>query len=183
MVVEVEEEGIWREWRWWWRLRLREMAHGRKRKKKKLTGRRWSVLGGAVGYLEKQSGGNGDFPKRHLEEVDDCQRCRGCIEDTLHVVRDCQVVREVWSIFIPPKLASHFFSDSLQDWLQTGLRHKDFGLTFAEIGLMIAWDMGYKKVLLQLDFLEAVTAILGNLEEDSKHGRTHEAISELHSRN
>ncbi|CAN1144796.1 hypothetical protein LINPERHAP1_LOCUS7350 [Linum perenne] len=35
-------------------------------------------------------------------------------------------------------------------------------LRAAEIRLMIAWDMGYKKVHLQLDSLAAVTTILGN---------------------
>ncbi|CAN1827700.1 hypothetical protein LINPERHAP1_LOCUS32014 [Linum perenne] len=43
--------------------------------------------------------------------------------------------------------------------------------------------MGYKKVHLQLDSLAAVTAILGNLEEDSRQDRTLEAICELRSRN
>ncbi|CAN1122346.1 Putative ribonuclease H protein At1g65750 [Linum perenne] len=56
-------------------------------------------------------------------------------------------------------------------------------LRAAEIGLMIASDMGYKKVHLQLDSLAAVTAILENLEEDSRHGRTLEAICELRNRN
>ncbi|CAN1176738.1 Putative ribonuclease H protein At1g65750 [Linum perenne] len=56
-------------------------------------------------------------------------------------------------------------------------------LRAAQFGLMIAWDLGYKKVHLQLDSLAAVTAILGNQEEDSRHGRTLEAITELRSRN
>ncbi|CAN1156254.1 hypothetical protein LINPERPRIM_LOCUS20096 [Linum perenne] len=42
--------------------------------------------------------------------------------------------------------------------------------------------MGYKKVHLQLDSLAAVTAILGNQEEDSRHSRTLNAINELRSR-
>ncbi|CAN1775327.1 Putative ribonuclease H protein At1g65750, partial [Linum perenne] len=56
-------------------------------------------------------------------------------------------------------------------------------LRAAEIGLKIAWDMGYKKVHLQLDSLAAVTAILGDQEEDSRHGRTLESIDELRNRN
>ncbi|CAN1152490.1 Putative ribonuclease H protein At1g65750 [Linum perenne] len=56
-------------------------------------------------------------------------------------------------------------------------------LRAAEIGLMIAWDLGYKKVHLQLDSLAAVTAILGEQEEDIRHGRTLESISELRRRN
>ncbi|CAN1310897.1 Putative ribonuclease H protein At1g65750, partial [Linum perenne] len=56
-------------------------------------------------------------------------------------------------------------------------------LRAAEIGLMIAWDMGFMKVHLQLDSMAAVTAILGDQEEDSRHGRTLESILELRSRN
>ncbi|CAN1812755.1 hypothetical protein LINPERHAP1_LOCUS26626 [Linum perenne] len=48
---------------------------------------------------------------------------------------------------------------------------------------MIAWDIGYKKVHLQLDSLAAVTAILETQEEDSRHGRTLDSIYELRSRN
>ncbi|CAN1129906.1 Putative ribonuclease H protein At1g65750, partial [Linum perenne] len=56
-------------------------------------------------------------------------------------------------------------------------------LRAAEMGLMIARDMDFRKVHLQLDSLAAVTTILGNREEDSRHGRTLDAINELHSRN
>ncbi|CAN1165563.1 Putative ribonuclease H protein At1g65750 [Linum perenne] len=56
-------------------------------------------------------------------------------------------------------------------------------LRAVEIELMIAWDGSFKKVHLQLDSLVAVTAILGNQEEDSKYGRTIDTINELRSRN
>ncbi|CAN1798129.1 Putative ribonuclease H protein At1g65750 [Linum perenne] len=81
---------------------------------------------------------NAERRRRHLAATDECQRCRVSTEDTLHVVRDCQVAREVWSFFIPPELISQFFSDSLQIWLRKGLTHKDFGLTFG-IVIWILW--------------------------------------------
>ncbi|CAN1725731.1 Putative ribonuclease H protein At1g65750 [Linum perenne] len=56
-------------------------------------------------------------------------------------------------------------------------------LRAAVFGLMIAWDRGYKKVHLQLDSLAAVSAILGNQGEDSRHSRTLGTITELRSRN
>ncbi|CAN1133664.1 Putative ribonuclease H protein At1g65750, partial [Linum perenne] len=57
-------------------------------------------------------------------------------------------------------------------------------LRAAEIGLMIAWDKGCKKAHLQIDSLAAVTAILGNQEEeDSRHSRTLDNINELRRRN
>ncbi|CAN1274431.1 Putative ribonuclease H protein At1g65750, partial [Linum perenne] len=52
-------------------------------------------------------------------------------------------------------------------------------LRAAEIGLMIVWDRGFKKVHLQLDSLAAVTTILGNSEDDSRHGRMLDNIDEL----
>ncbi|CAN1841558.1 hypothetical protein LINPERHAP1_LOCUS36526 [Linum perenne] len=52
-------------------------------------------------------------------------------------------------------------------------------LRAAKFGLMIAWDMGYKKVHLQLDFLEAVTTFLGDQEEVSRRGRTLDTNNEL----
>ncbi|CAN1254276.1 Putative ribonuclease H protein At1g65750 [Linum perenne] len=55
-------------------------------------------------------------------------------------------------------------------------------LRAAEFGLRIAWDRGFRTVHLQLDSMAAVTAILGDQEVDSRHGRTLEAISELRSR-
>ncbi|CAN1807248.1 hypothetical protein LINPERHAP1_LOCUS24976 [Linum perenne] len=46
----------------------------------------------------------------------------------------------------------------------------------------LAKDKEYRKVQLHLDSLAAVTAILGDQEEDSRHGRTLNTISELRSR-
>ncbi|CAN1136577.1 Putative ribonuclease H protein At1g65750 [Linum perenne] len=56
-------------------------------------------------------------------------------------------------------------------------------LRAAEFGLMITWERGYKKVHLQLDSVAAVTAILGDQDEDSRHGRTLDTINELRRRN
>ncbi|CAN1848962.1 hypothetical protein LINPERHAP1_LOCUS39124 [Linum perenne] len=61
---------------------------------------------------------NVEHRKRHLEADVGCQRCMNLIEDTLHVVRDCRVARE--------------------DWLQKGLQHEDFSLTFGII-IRILW--------------------------------------------
>ncbi|CAN1162877.1 Putative ribonuclease H protein At1g65750, partial [Linum perenne] len=81
---------------------------------------------------------NAERRRRHMTDSDDCQICRGRTEDTLHVIRDCKLAREVWSSFIPPELASQFFSDSLQVWLQKGLLHEAFGLSFGII-IWILW--------------------------------------------
>ncbi|CAN1154382.1 hypothetical protein LINPERHAP2_LOCUS19983 [Linum perenne] len=43
--------------------------------------------------------------------------------------------------------------------------------------------MGFMKAYLQLNSMAAVTAILGDQEEDSRHGQMLESIYELRSRN
>ncbi|CAN1197414.1 Putative ribonuclease H protein At1g65750 [Linum perenne] len=55
-------------------------------------------------------------------------------------------------------------------------------LRAAEFGLVIAWDKGFMKIHLQLDSLAAITASLGDHEEDSRHGRTVLRYRELLSR-
>ncbi|CAN1197404.1 Putative ribonuclease H protein At1g65750, partial [Linum perenne] len=55
-------------------------------------------------------------------------------------------------------------------------------LRAAEFGLVIAWDKGFMKIHLQLDSLAAITASLGDHEEDSRHGRTLDSINELRGR-
>ncbi|CAN1254855.1 hypothetical protein LINPERPRIM_LOCUS8790 [Linum perenne] len=56
-------------------------------------------------------------------------------------------------------------------------------LRAAEFGVMIAWDRGFKKVHLQLDSLVAITTILWDQVEDSRHGRKLDFINELRSKN
>ncbi|CAN1269113.1 Putative ribonuclease H protein At1g65750, partial [Linum perenne] len=55
-------------------------------------------------------------------------------------------------------------------------------LRAAEFGLMIAWDRGFRKIHLQVDSLPAVTTILGNQEEESRHSRTLDSVREPLSR-
>ncbi|CAN1825871.1 Putative ribonuclease H protein At1g65750, partial [Linum perenne] len=112
------EQGIWKTiWRWTGPNRIRHFI--------------WLVAHDRILT-------NAERRRRHLTDIDDCQRCRGGTEDTLHVIRDCKVAKEVWTIFTPPDLASEFFSDSLQVWLQKGLHHRDFAMTFGII-IWILW--------------------------------------------
>ncbi|CAN1853756.1 Putative ribonuclease H protein At1g65750, partial [Linum perenne] len=45
-------------------------------------------------------------------------------------------------------------------------------LRAATLGLSLAWDMGFRKVNLQIDSLAAIAAIKGNPESDTRHGHT-----------
>ncbi|CAN1345042.1 hypothetical protein LINPERPRIM_LOCUS40234 [Linum perenne] len=40
----------------------------------------------------------------------------------------------------------------------------------AEIGLQLAWDLGLKNVILEVDSLSVVYSIEGTYSEDSRHG-------------
>ncbi|CAN1842175.1 Putative ribonuclease H protein At1g65750 [Linum perenne] len=148
---------------------------------------------------------NAERCRRHMVAVGDCQRCRGCTEDTLHVVRDCQVTHIGWKAGPSDCITINTDGSVLQPHsqaaaggiLRTHLGHPvsifaaNLGrcsimraeLRAAEFGLRIAWDKGYKKVHLQLDSLAAVTAIQENQEEDSRHSWTLDSITELRSRN
>ncbi|CAN1767816.1 Putative ribonuclease H protein At1g65750 [Linum perenne] len=51
-------------------------------------------------------------------------------------------------------------------------------LRAADIGLMIAWDLGFRRVHLQLDSISAVHAICSDIDEDSRHSQTIRSIQE-----
>ncbi|CAN1150875.1 Putative ribonuclease H protein At1g65750 [Linum perenne] len=55
-------------------------------------------------------------------------------------------------------------------------------LRAAEMGFRIAWDMGLKKVHLQMDSLVAAAAIKGETAENPRHERTLHNIEELRHR-
>ncbi|CAN1269114.1 Putative ribonuclease H protein At1g65750, partial [Linum perenne] len=147
---------------------------------------------------------NAERRRRHMATTDDCQRCRGYTEDTLHVAlqriethigwkagpSDCITINTDGSVLHPDSRAAA--GGILRDYLGRPLcsfaanlgrcsimRAK---LRAAEFGLMIAWDRGFRKIHLQVDSLPAVTTILGNQEEESRHSRTLDSVREPLSR-
>ncbi|CAN1779703.1 Putative ribonuclease H protein At1g65750 [Linum perenne] len=52
----------------------------------------------------------------------------------------------------------------------------------AEIGLHIAWELGLRKVILELDSSSALAAILGSQPEDTRHGHIIQHIRNLRNR-
>ncbi|CAN1145565.1 Putative ribonuclease H protein At1g65750 [Linum perenne] len=59
-----------------------------------------------------------------------CHRCPGAVEDLLHVLRDCNLAREVWTKLFPHSVVTNFFSDGIHDWLRHGLQQPDSCLIF-----------------------------------------------------
>ncbi|CAN1130942.1 Putative ribonuclease H protein At1g65750 [Linum perenne] len=55
-------------------------------------------------------------------------------------------------------------------------------LRAAELGLARAWELGIKKVILELDSLSAVLSIEGTTVADSRHGPIIHQIRQLRSR-
>ncbi|CAN1797315.1 Putative ribonuclease H protein At1g65750 [Linum perenne] len=101
----------------------------------------------------------GERRRRHLVTDADCQRCKGFIEDTLHVVRDCHAARE--------KAGS---SDSIMINTDGSVLHPHSQAATGASSVTGKVARGYKKVHLQLNSLADVKAILGDQEEDSRHG-------------
>lgn len=57
-----------------------------------------------------------------------CPRCKSCLESIMHIVRDCDEVKEFWSRVIPQNSWSKFFSLGLFFWLDWNLSSNSIGL-------------------------------------------------------
>ncbi|CAN1161396.1 Putative ribonuclease H protein At1g65750, partial [Linum perenne] len=220
---------------------------------------------------------NSERTRRHLTLDDACGRCRNNKEDLLHVLRDCQIAKSTWDLFIPRIESASFFTGNIHEWLARELKSPVRGqlvgivawllwkarneavfdnvfatsdqlrlrvlywiagvretmkaddwvkinsdgsvlspgslaaaggiirdchghnlITFAanlgscsimraelraaEIGLQLAWDLGVKKVILELDSQAAVHSINGQLPLDSRHGPIIHHIQQMRDR-
>ncbi|KAK7836380.1 putative ribonuclease h protein [Quercus suber] len=47
-----------------------------------------------------------------------CQLCREGLESILHVLRDCQIARNLWNSLSPPMPASLFFGLNITEWIR-----------------------------------------------------------------
>ena len=66
---------------------------------------------------------NAALVKRHIGTDAACPRCDGGIEDALHALRDCFVVRRIWRELIPSSKYGNFFSIPLRAWLFQNLNN------------------------------------------------------------
>jgi len=60
--------------------------------------------------------------RRHLCESDICQVCKGGVETSLHVLRDCPAMTGIWLRIVPRRMQPGFFTMSLLEWIHTNLR-------------------------------------------------------------
>ncbi|CAA7054619.1 unnamed protein product [Microthlaspi erraticum] len=53
---------------------------------------------------------------RHIGETEVCQVCRGGVESTLHVLRDCPAMAGIWMRIVPRGKQEAFFDMSCLEW-------------------------------------------------------------------
>ncbi|KAJ8429764.1 hypothetical protein Cgig2_006455 [Carnegiea gigantea] len=136
------------------------------------------------------------FPlnRSFIRGLTDDPRCKGCLngeENTMHLLQDCKIVREVWNHLVPASRQTTF-NIPLKEWMNSNLgklgpSEENWAIIFATTtwwlwkwrnkkcfenpyahqpeawdfiraevlallkGLRIAWDMGYKKLEINLD--------------------------------
>lgn len=98
--IRRNEEGKWEGWKMIWRLKVQQCV--------KIF--IWLLAYDKV--LTKLS-----IWRRRLMDNSDCRLCREEREDSIHAIRDCMALREVWNSFLPSQLDKSFFSSNLRDWL------------------------------------------------------------------
>ncbi|KAG7533397.1 Ribonuclease H domain [Arabidopsis thaliana x Arabidopsis arenosa] len=59
-----------------------------------------------------------------MGESDVCQVCRGAVETTIHVLRDCPAMSGIWLRVVPQYRRRVFFEQSLLEWLFDNLRER-----------------------------------------------------------
>ncbi|CAN1122461.1 Putative ribonuclease H protein At1g65750 [Linum perenne] len=141
---------------------------------------------------------NSERCRRHLTDDSRCHRCPNSVEDVLHVSPLRQEALIQWSpapegfitintdgsVIQPSKHAAG--GGILRDW--QGRKITAFAVNLetcsimraelkaADIGLKIAWEMGFRRVHLQLDSKAVVNTICGDIDEDSRHSQTIRSI-------
>jgi hypothetical protein len=53
-----------------------------------------------------------------------CDFCRDCTETTIHVLRDCKLVRNLWISLVDVSLQYHIFTCDLNDWFAINVGSK-----------------------------------------------------------
>ncbi|KAF7843744.1 putative ribonuclease H protein At1g65750 family [Senna tora] len=62
-----------------------------------------------------------------ISTSDTCSRCGNHVEDTLHILRDCEKVKPLWKNLVDPNRWQAFFSCDLRNWIDLILT-KDIGI-------------------------------------------------------
>ena len=53
----------------------------------------------------------------------ECDKCRALVEDILHVLRDCMVMKGFWYRVIPVAMRQRFFQAPFKEWMMNNLQN------------------------------------------------------------
>lgn len=84
--------------------------------------------------------------RRHIPTDNGCDRCGYSVKNTLHVIRDCMIVKWMWNRFIPVDTRPMFFSLNIKDWLWHNLNNKRL------LGCELKWDTFFGVAIWRLWF-------------------------------
>ncbi|MBA0599498.1 hypothetical protein Gorai_005715, partial [Gossypium raimondii] len=99
--------------------------------------------------------------RRGIGQDASCPVCGHVVEDTLHVLRDCLAVNEVWEQVVPRSPATGFFNSNLFDWLVSNLQSHKFMVSTEGIldGLTLIRDRGLDRLLIHTDSVEVAESL------------------------
>lgn len=85
-----------------------------------------------------------------------CPRCQCCPKTVMHMLWDCDDVKEVWSTILSPDYLSQFFSLGLEGWLNLNLSSKKVGPLHMMGGrsFLVLWFMNYRRTVTSLFLVE-----------------------------
>ncbi|CAN1215673.1 Putative ribonuclease H protein At1g65750 [Linum perenne] len=76
--------------------------------------------------------------RRHMTDRDDCHRCPSVSETSLHILRDCNLAKSVWTSLLPPDHVANFFVGDIHDWIVRGIQLFNDNLLFG-VTTWILW--------------------------------------------
>ncbi|CAN1751199.1 Putative ribonuclease H protein At1g65750 [Linum perenne] len=148
---------------------------------------------------------NAERHRRHMTVTDNCHRCTNVSETSLHILRRRRETLLRWipapdewltvncdgSVIQPGSLAAAGGIIRNSSVRKLGVFAANLGtctitraeLRAASISLDMAWNMGARKVHLQVDSLVAVRAITGLCSDDSRHSHDIHQIQRMLERN
>ena len=62
--------------------------------------------------------------RRHIGESEICQICKGGVETTLHILRDCPAMSGIWTRIVPQRKRRAFFDKTLFEWVFDNLHEE-----------------------------------------------------------
>lgn len=86
---------------------------------------------------------NQERSRRHLTVNSNCQRCNYGEQTELYALQDCPESRRLWLSMVPNHLKPQFFSQNLNDWLNTNLKSR--AIHFNNVPWSLIFDLAIWK--------------------------------------